>query len=456
MKKLLVTILVCLGAISLVGAQDIVGSWYGTLTIGSSKLAMVLHITKEGSVYKTTMDSPDQGACGLPTSSTLFLGNMLTVKADDLGMTYQGVLKGDALEGTFAQSGMTAPLNFSKKQKERLRPQTPQPPYPYRSEDVTFKNREAGITLAGTLTVPQGGGTFPAVVLITGSGPQNRDEEILGHKPFLLLADHLTRNGIAVLRYDDRGYGASGGDYASASLQDFASDAVGALEYLKGRPEVDAAKIGLLGHSEGGCITYLIAGSRDDVAYIVSMAGPALLGADCLREQRRSLAEAMGVSESALQENERLVEKMVELADQYTPEYINDHVDSLALSLTPAYLKNNQIAVAQYKDGLLGIISPELLSLMRYDPSEDIGNIECPVLAIVGGKDLQVPPRVILQPLRDAVKPSVELTVTEYPGLNHLFQHADKGVLTEYAEIEETIAPEVLADITAWITAVTQ
>lgn len=456
MKKILFTLLAiaCTGAG--LQAQDITGDWYGVLEAGPGKLSLVFHIDRDADGYTTLMDSPDQGVSDIPMASTVLEGDELTVRDNALGMTYTARFDGSTLQGTFRQHGLSVPLTFTRNRTERLRPQTPRPPYPYMAEELTFPNAGAGITLAGTLTIPQGAGRFPAAVLITGSGAQNRDEEILGHKPFLILADCLTRNGIAVLRYDDRGVGASGGDYASSDIEDFASDAVSAMEYLKTRPEIDPSAIGFIGHSEGGMITYIIAAERGDAAYIVSMAGPAVNGDEFMREQRHVMIEAMGLPEEAFTENEKLIEKVIAVTEQYPVEYIRENIDSLAQTLLPESMKDNDMALDQVKMGLVQTASPEMISLLRYRPAPYLARISCPVLAVVGSNDLQVPPYTVDAPLRAGVKTGTDVTVNVYPGLNHLFQHAETGLPTEYGDIEETISAEVLADIAAWIKEVTR
>lgn len=436
-------------ACTTINGQEVTGDWYGTLTIGSQKLALVFHIAENEGVYTTVMDSPDQHAEGLTTTATTFDGTTLTITATTLGMTYEGSLVADSLTGTFRQNGLRLPLTFTRRKQERARPQTPRPPYPYTAEEVVFDNPAAGIALAGTLTLPAGEGPFPAVVLVTGSGAQNRDEELFGHKPFLVTADYLTRRGIAVLRYDDRGTAASEGNYASATLQDLASDAACALRWLAARPETGAT--GIIGHSEGGIIAYMLAGGGESPDFIVSMAGPAVTGTECLRTQRHLISRKLGLSEEAYRQNELLVERVTELTDRYAGDYIETHLDSLAASLLPPAMHTDPAALEQMRTVLAQAAAPEMVSLRRYDPTADLARIACPLLAIVGEKDTQVPPSVVEGPLREGIAPNTELTIKVYPGLNHLFQHAATGLPSEYGAIEETLAPDVLADMAAWV-----
>ncbi|MDR0542386.1 MAG: alpha/beta hydrolase [Dysgonamonadaceae bacterium] len=330
------------------------------------------------------------------------------------------------------------------------RPQNPQPPYPYHSEDVRFENKEAGVVLAGTFTWPKEGKNFPAVVLISGSGPQNRNEEVLGHSPFWVLSDYLTRNGIAVLRYDDRGVAESGGDYKTAGLDDFATDAAAALGYLKTRKEISPKKTGVIGHSEGGTLAFMLAGEKkNNPAFVVSMAGMAIPGDSLLRMQRYLIGTKSGASEEAIAQNEALVETINNLINRYPADSVLQNINRLADEVLPDSLKNNSVIRMAFQQGVRQMMSPELQSLMKCNPAGALAKTQCPVLALGGDKDLQVPAGINLNRIKTSVKGPV--TVKEYSGLNHLFQHCSTGLIGEYGSIEETIAPEVLNDITVWI-----
>ncbi len=424
------------------------------MKIQGQELRVVFNIMDKDGGYEATMDSPDQGAKGIPMTSATFENGLLRIEANNLYMRYEGVLKDDLIEGRFTQMGMGHKMDLRRGEIKLSRPQTPVPPYPYNSEDVKFDNREAGITLAGTFTYPEAGSNFPAVVLLTGSGAQNRDEDIMEHKPFLLLADYLTRRGIAVLRFDDRGVGESGGDYASATIGDLAADGSAAVDWLKSRHEVDASRVGVLGHSAGGTQAIMIAAERSDLAFIVMLAGAAVKGDVLMEVQRRLIAEAAGVPESAIQENEKLVASIQSVIDKYTAEAVfaapEDYIDQV---MDPAS-KDYQNWKSLLTNELLRMASPELQSMLSYDPAVDLGRIKCPVLALNGEKDLQVEAGMNL----DAVERYVNsgATVKKYPGLNHLFQHATTGSVTEYGTIEETMSPEVPADIAEWILRITE
>lgn len=430
--------------------SDIDGAWEGTLDAGQ-KLRIVLHFTTTKDGLAASLDSPDQGAAGLPVSTVQRNGWALTLDMPNLGAKYQGTIARDlsAIDGTFTQGGAALPLVLkhlgAAKPPEPRRPQTPAKPYPYRAEDLTYDNPRAGIKLAGTLTIPQGKGPFPAAVLITGSGQQDRDETIMGHKPFLVLADYLTRRGIAVLRSDDRGAGGSGGNFAVATTADFATDVELAVAYLKKRPEVDGSRIGLIGHSEGGVIAPMVAARNRDIAFIVMLAGPGVPGDQIIVAQTVALTEAAGAShEQAVQEGER-EKRVLELVENEKDETILKQKLAAELKLPP-----NQFNTAYGQ-----LTSPWYRYFLTYDPAPALRRVTCPVLALIGEKDLQVPSGINLPAIRKALQEAgnPHFEVQELPGLNHLFQHANTGAPSEYGQIEETISPSVLNQIATWIPA---
>jgi hypothetical protein len=331
---------------------------------------------------------------------------------------------------------------------ERRRPQNPVKPYPYREEEVVYENKTADIQLGATLTIPPGNGPFPAVVLITGSGQQDRDESLLGHRPFLVLADYLTRKGIAVLRTDDRGIGKSGGDFAASTSADFATDAEAGLAYLKTRSEIDPQKLGLIGHSEGGMIAPMIAAQNKDVAFIVMMAGPGVPGDQLGTAQIEAILEASGKSHEEAENAAAEAQKIMELATHEKEDaVIKEKLKELAAGKTPEEQR-------QMEDQLLQIIkSPWLQYFLTYDPATAITKVKVPVLAINGEKDLQVLPWQNLPAIRKALEAggNTNFELDQLPGLNHLFQTAATGAPSEYAEIEETISPLALEKISSWI-----
>jgi uncharacterized protein len=447
--------------ISKLQAQDITGKWNGILDVQGTQLKLVFNITKTDNGISATMDSPDQGANGIPTTSANFDNSVLKITIANIKMEYEGKLENDnTIKGTFKQAGMILPLNLSKKVVEKakiVRPQEPIKPYSYYSEDVSFLNSKDQVTLAGTLTLPQKEGNFPVVVLISGSGPQNRDEELLGHKPFLILSDYLTKNGIGVLRYDDRGTAESKGDFKSATSQDFASDVEAAIAYLKTRKEVNKNKIGLMGHSEGGIIAPMVAANSKDVNFIVLLAGTGIKGDELLGMQMKLIAKASGESDSDIEMSQKISKKVFEMVNkaQNTEILKSEMTDYLLKTIkeNPEAKPKEMSAEDFIKIQVTTFTSPWMQYFLKYNPATSLEKVKCPVLAVNGAKDLQVPSKVNL----DAIKKSLEkagnknITTIEFPNLNHLFQECTTGSPDEYAKIEQTFSPIALKEISNWI-----
>ena len=309
-------LLFCAASVTAQETPKVVGDWQGVLDAGAVKLRLVLHFKAENNALRGTMDSPDQGANGLKIDSVMFENSTLKFAMSVIGASYEGTLNqsGDEISGKFTQGGITFPLNFKRGTIASIappkRPQNPTKPYPYDEQEIEFENKYANIKLAGTLTLPRTKAPFPVVVLITGSGPQDRNESLLGHQPFLVLADYLTRQGIAVLRFDDRGVAKSKGHFATATSEDFATDVLAAVAYLKTRKEINPKKIGLVGHSEGGLIAPMCAVKSPDIAFIVMMAGPGVTGEEILYEQSRLMMIAEGSTSDEAARNRKLQEKM--------------------------------------------------------------------------------------------------------------------------------------------------
>jgi fermentation-respiration switch protein FrsA (DUF1100 family) len=376
-----------------------------------------------------------------------------------LGASYEGEFKTDFIDGTFMQNGLSIPLTLKKttaEQKPATRPQEPVPPYPYISEDVTFENKAAGVALAGTLTLPSAGNNFTAVILITGSGAQNRDEEIMGHKPFLVISDYLTRRGIAVLRYDDRGVAQSTGNFSAATTADFAGDAESAVAYLKTRKEINPRKIGLMGHSEGGIIAPIVAARSNDVAFIAMLAGTGTRGDAVLLFQQDTLYRASGVPDAQIAEilkiSSRVFDRIINTKETVSQREIADLMTGMKADIEAA-LPGGISADEYIKQFAAQASSPWMQYFLRYDPMPALEKVKCPVLAVNGGRDLQVPAKENLSAISAALKKggNQNVTVKEYPGLNHLFQECDTGLPTEYASIEQTFSPDVLKDLADWI-----
>jgi fermentation-respiration switch protein FrsA (DUF1100 family) len=437
--------------------SDIDGAWMGTLDTGTVKLRVVFHILNTADGLTATMDSPDQGMKALPASAVKRDGASLRIEADKLDGVYEGTIAPDksSIDGKWTQGGGTMPLVLKplKDQAalEPKRPQTPVKPYPYHEEDVTYENKIQNVTLAATLTIPPGKGLFPAVVLITGSGPQDRDETLLGHKPFLILSDYLTRHGIAVLRADDRGTGKSTGVFAKATTADFATDTEAGIAYLKTRAEVDPHKIGLIGHSEGGVIAPMIAARNPDVNFIVMMAGTGVPGDQVLVAQGEAIAVASGASPQDAAKDAAKKKEMLALIEA---EKIPTEKDDAALEKALREKMAGEVPEAQIGLAIKQFTTPWFRYFLTYDPATTLRKVTCPVLAINGEKDKQVLPQQNLPVIRKALEEAgnKHFEVDELPGLNHLFQTAKTGSPTEYAQIEETMSPVALEKIAAWIT----
>ena len=460
MKKTTLLLLTVLTSLTIYG-QDITGQWNGLLKVQGMQLRIVFNISKIANEYKSTMDSPDQGAKGIPVTSTNFVDSVLTLDVSTAKIEYKGKLdKENNFIGDLKQSGQSFPLNLSKGivEKEKLiRPQEPVKPYSYYSEDITFENKKDSITLSGTLTLPKKEGLFPAVVLITGSGPQNRDEELLGHKPFLVLADYLTKNGIAVLRFDDRGIGESQGDFKTATSLDFASDVESAVNYLQTRKEINKKKIGLIGHSEGGIIAPMVAAKSKDIDFIVLLAGTGIPGGELMLLQKELIERASGANEADIQKGQMTNKGAFDIISNssdpeiskselttYFKQKLKDSPDLKPSGMSEENFVN--LAVTQ-------LSGPWMQFFIKYNPAIILKDVKCPVLALNGEKDLQVPSKVNLEAIKNGLEKggNKNITAKEFPGLNHLFQECETGSPDEYAKIEQTFSPKALTEILNWI-----
>ena len=452
MKNTFMTVAFIVLMASTARAQNIAGDWRGTLKAGAAELRVILHVVSDDAGgFKATLDSLDQGATGLPVATVSRNGSSVKLALNQIGGSFEGQIDAalTTITGTWTQGGGSLPLVFTRvkdsAQLELRRPQNPVKPYPYREEEVTYDNKAASLTLAATLTIPPGQGPFPSVVLITGSGPQDRDESLMGHRPFLVLADYLTRRGIAVLRADDRGVGKSGGNFAAATTPDFATDAEAGVAYLRTRVEVDRRRIGLVGHSEGGIIAPMVAARNPSVAFIVLMAGSGVPGDDIIVSQSVLIAEASGVSREQAEKNGSDLRDILALVKQEKDEgLLNAKLrEKLAEMVLPAQLG------AQIR----ALTAPWYRYFISYDPATALARVNCPVLAIGGDKDLQVPARQNLAAIRTALAAggNKNVEVDELPGLNHLFQTARTGAPSEYGQIEETLSPVALEKMARWI-----
>jgi len=436
-----------------VTAPSLDGAWAGALDVGGTKLRLVFHLATTPAGLTATFDSPDQGANGLPTSSVTRSGDTLRIEAAQIHGVFEGTIAKDhsTITGTWTQGGNSLPLVLTPLKQgavaEPKRPQNPVKPYPYQSIDVTYTNPTQHDVLAATLTLPAGKGPFPAALLITGSGPQDRDETLMGHKPFLVLSDYLTRHGIAVLRADDRGVGQSTGDFATATTADFATDAEAGVAFLKSRPEIDPHRIGLIGHSEGGVIAPMVAARNHDIAFIVLLAGTGVPGSEVLAEQQLRINVARGVPIAQAEDANAKERELLALV-------VNEK-DPATRDAKLRKLMSQEMPLARVDGALRQLTAPWSLYFIRYDPAPALRQVTCPVLALDGSKDLQISATQNLVAIRRALTEggNTHIVVKEMPGLNHLFQTATTGLPTEYPEIEETMAPVVLETITQWILA---
>lgn len=439
------------------------GLWDGAMTISNHPFHLILHVKTGALGTAAWLDSVDQMAYGLDVDALKRDGDAVGFQLGSLKAAFTGKLAADgqSIVGQYAQGASNLPLTLTRRAPGAQpagmrRPQTPVKPYPYREEDVAFENRDVtavdngspSVKLAGTLTLPQGAGPFPAVVLIAGSGPNTRNEPLVGHQVFLVLSDYLTRHGIAVLRYDKRGTGASGGDYGKATTLDFAGDAEAAAAYLRGRKEIDPARVGLVGHSEGGLIAPMVAVKDPKIAFIVMMAGPGVDGVDILMEQGRLIAKAMGLTHDQVEKGSALRKQMFDTVEGEKDAQV---AAAKLKAVADAWAKANDVSPQAVELQVNLVNSDWFRFFFHYDPAVTLRQVRCPVLALIGSKDLQVPTDQNLPAIRAALAHDPDADVEELPNLNHLFQTAKTGSPGEYAQIEETIAPLALETITGWI-----
>lgn len=448
--------------------NQLTGTWQGALKISSIQLRIVFNVTeKEDEKLIATLDSPDQGAFGIPVDTVIFNSPYVKFEVTSIAGFFEGNFNESAqsISGKWNQGGQSFDLELSRSDSIITinRPQEPKPPFPYIEEEVVFENKNANIKLSGTLTYPKDGENFPVVILVSGSGPQNRNEELLGHKPFLVIADYLTRNGIAVLRYDDRGVGKSTGDFSSATTLDFTSDALSAVEFLKSNDKIDKNRIGIIGHSEGGLIAPLAAVQSEDVAFIVMMAGPGLRGKEILVLQTELILRANGESEDEIKKGAELNEQLYEiLLSENDSASVSSQLRSVFEKAYTEMTDKEKTEIGDkdiFMSRQFGMMqSPWFKYFISYDPYETLTKVSCPVLAINGEKDLQVPPKENLNRIEKAFKEAGKenYKLVELPGLNHLFQTAKTGSPMEYSTIDETVSPAALNVIKDWILEITK
>ncbi|WP_162633307.1 alpha/beta hydrolase family protein [Echinicola strongylocentroti] len=435
------------------------GDWKGVLEVMGQKLPLVFHLNNTGEKWEGTMDSPAQGATGISLDEVLIDSLNVSLAINGLGIHYNGKMEHDTIRGTFSQGGMEIPLILARLPKGDSgmgrRPQEPKGPFDYDQIETSFDNVSEGITLKGTITKPNGTGPFPAVVLVSGSGPQNRNEEMFGHKPFLVLADYFTQNGIAVLRYDERGVGDSGGEFKDATTFDFADDAAAAMAHLRKFPFVDQLKVGVIGHSEGGMIAWMMAAKCKELRFAVSIAGPTVPVPQLMRQQAKDFLASVEGSEEQKKREEEVVGIIYDVLS-----HTNDY-DSLEIVLPgrlDEYLKHSgenyteeelEDFVAKYAN----ILNPWFFAFAKINLEEYIQKTEIPVLALFGDKDIQVNGSINAEFLERIKQENgkEDFTIKLYPDLNHLFQQSSTGAMAEYGVIEETFSEEAMEDIVEWV-----
>ncbi len=447
--------------------HDIAGLWEGKLSAGTD-IRIVFHFTKNADkTYSAIMDSPDQGAKGIVCNNVQFLNDSVSLEISSIKGSFKGTLMADSLiDGRWQQGPASLPLKIKKvlRVSHANRPQTPQPPFSYNNEEVEYDNADKSIHFGASFTFPTSGGPFPAILMITGSGQQDRDETIFEHKPFAIIADYLTKAGYAILRVDDRGVGKTTGDIQSATSMDFANDAEVGLNWLKSRKEADKSKIGLLGHSEGGLIAAIIAARNNNIAFVIMLAGPGINGADLLTGQMGAIVKSAGVSPEATEAYKIVYKNSINFT-------ITEKDSSSAYAKAyPAYVEWKKKQSAGILSAL-GITSDEANDKkmigtmvaqfgkpwMKYflssDPAPMIEKFSCKVLALNGSKDIQVLPDSNLEGIRLALTKSKTkvFEVKKLEGLNHLFQHCKTCLPSEYGTLEESFAPEALTILREWL-----
>lgn len=460
-RLLLLSLSILLSSVISLSAQSPTwtGDWYGTLDVGVAKLRLIFHVASgpDGSLT-ATMDSPDEGASDLPLDSVITQSDSLQFIIRKGKVSYTGVYRSEQqlIEGTFVQGLINLPLTLSREKLAGLpRPQTPHPPFPYQADRVRIPSLVDTHHLAGTLTLPKRT-PAPAVVLVTGSGPQDRDESIFEHKPFAVIADYLTKRGIAVLRYDDRGFGASTGSFGQATTQDFATDLAAAVAFLRKDPRIDPQRLVVGGHSEGALVGSIVASRDKQIAGLLLMAGPGLQLDSVLNLQDKAMRLQLGQSPelistwiTARNTIYRIVRASASSAD------FQAHIDSQAATILAPFSKREQLVLGVNTENLAKAFTPLgqpwMKALIDEDPATYLAQIQCPTLAIFGEKDLQVPPTENQAAMQAAIPSTVSVQFEVFPSLNHMMQTAETGMVTEYQSIEETISPAVLARIDAWL-----
>jgi pimeloyl-ACP methyl ester carboxylesterase len=454
MKKLIITTAFLLFSL-IINAQEILGNWQGNLEIQGINLPIVFHISKADNSLKSTMDSPKQGAKDIPVATTLFQNDTLTLAMPNIRLKFVGILEKGKVDGTFSQNGMKMPMVLTRMEdgsSALKRPQTPKTPFDYRMEEVSFINPTEKNELAGTLTLPKFKKDFPVVILITGSGTQNRDEEILGHKPFWVIADDFAKKGIATLRLDDRGIGKSTEGIENPTSANFATDISAAVDFLSKK---GYKNIGLAGHSEGGMIAPITAVGNKNVKFIVSMAGPGIPVDQLMLLQTEAVLKSNNTSQENIAKTTKINTAIYQFVKNYSgtnwekdlEEFLIKELKNSDSSLTDAQIAKTAKTQAEE------IANPWFTYFLKFNPDDYWSKLKIPVLAINGNLDVQVLAKQNLAGIKKSLEKAKnsKFEIKEFEGKNHLFQEAKTGSVAEYGEIEQTIAPDVLDYMSSWI-----
>lgn len=461
MKKSQITIAILLYSV-LSFSQDITGKWNGTVELGEDQeISFIFNIENTKNKYVTNIEIPTQRVSGLKPQKTSFKNGVLFIDGANLGIKYEGKFNKNTqqFEGTFTEGLNALPLILKRDKvkidKANKRPQEPVKPYPYNEEEVVFENEEAHVSLSGTLTLPRTNGKSPVVILISGSGPQDRDETVANHKPFWILSDYLTRQGIAVLRYDDRGFGKSTGNFSNATTKDFSTDVLSAVHYLKSRTDIDSNNIGLIGHSEGGIIAPLTANQTKDVSFIVLLASTGIPGSEISLRQSISMRPFPVPDEAAY---EKAIRKAIKIAasDKEISAIKSELTTHYNATITPILkpLVGSDDKVAEVIKGLIETrTTPWIRYFYNYNPANEIEKLSIPVLSLNGTNDTQVFAEVNQKGIKDALikGKNKDYKVIALEGLNHFFQESKTGKMDEYSTIEQTFSPIALKEISNWV-----
>jgi len=460
MKTIIAFILVI--SISVVSAfsQDITGVWSGKTTRENKSITFVFQIKKENNIYLSTMSVPTFRIDGIKTKTTTFKNDTLIIDGSNVGMRYEGIYNTELqqFEGTYKEGAVVLSINLKKgavKIADSKRPQEPTKPYPYYEEEVVFENVEANISLSGTLTLPSKTGNFPVAILISGSGAQDRDESFMGHKPFLVLSDHLTKQGIGVLRFDDRGHGKSTGDFGAATTEDFAKDVLSAIHYLKTRKDIDLKHIGLIGHSEGGIIAPLVANQTKDVSFIVLLASTGISGTELSVMQSKTLRGFPVKDEVKYEKNTRKAIAIV------TSNKSNDEIKKEISAHYNAFLRPILTSLGAPEKNINAFINNQVKAstkpwnryFLSYNPADEFEKLKIPVLSLNGSKDTQVDAKTNQTGIKKALikGKNKDYKIVELKNLNHFFQECETGKINEYRKIDQTFSPVALKEISDWV-----